>query len=357
MKKQILSMFFFIFGFVCLLSASEPFGVVANFNTNSIQFIDPVTQTVSDSLLKGAIGTYAGGLLDVVITPDGKTAIVSNFGDSQVFFIDISGGFTAVPTLSGKVTIGFWAEDMVISPNGKYLLVTDGGFSATIAVVDLTARKLIKIKNLGARSAQAVEITPDGKNVLAADYWAGKLHRYTFSEEGVLTHAQSVNILPCWPTNVTVSPDGKTAIVVCGHRCSAPIFTIDPSGELALKSFVPLGDKGGQSCVFSRDGTKAYYLTNSAVYGAMINVLEVNGPGAVNLIKTIPVRPRRSSGHIYGVDTIAIDPSGNYLYITNPTNSGAVARISIIDLTAEAQVNFIDTNGIPVGIAFTPIPE
>lgn len=358
MKKQIFSMLFLFCGLINMVSAGEPFGVFANLNTNSIQFIDPVTQTVSGSLLKGSIGTYEGGLLDVVITPDGKTAIVSNFGDSRVFFIDISGGFEEAPTLSGKVGIGFFAEDMVLSPNGQYLLVTDGSFASTLAVVDVPNRKLIKIYNLGMRMAQAIAITPDGANVLLADYWGGFIHRYTFSADGVLTHAQSRNVLPAWPANITISPDGKTAIAVDGFRSSTPVFALSASGEMAFKGFVPVGDKGGQSCVFSSDGSKAYYLTNSAVYGCRLNVFNITGPGeVVSSGVNIPVRPRRGAGHLFGVDTMAIDPSGNYLYITNPTTFWAVAGISVVDLAANSQVNFIHANGIPTGIAFTTISD
>jgi len=52
---------------------------------------------------------------------------------------------------------------------------------------------------------------------------------------------------------------------------------------------------------------------------------------------------------------MAIDPSGNYLYVTNPTLSGGVVEVTVIDLTTNTEVNQIHANGIPTGIAFATI--
>ena len=148
MKRLMVLMMFLMFGLVGAVSANDGFGVFANSNTNNIQFIDGSNTT--GPWLAGQLGSYGGGLFDVVITPDGKTAIVSNFGDSKIFFIDISGGFNAAPVLLTPkgVRIGFFAEDMAITPDGKYVLVTDGGFSARVAVVDIAGRYLLKSNNL-----------------------------------------------------------------------------------------------------------------------------------------------------------------------------------------------------------------
>jgi DNA-binding beta-propeller fold protein YncE len=189
MKRFMVLMMFLMLGLGSLFSADEPFGVFANSNTNSIQFIDPETNTATPNYLGGELGSYGGGLFDVVVTPDGNTAIVSNFGDSTIWFIDISGGIDVTPTILGSKRIGFFAEDMVITPNGKYVLVTDGGFSARVAVVEIATRQLICNNNLGTRYANAVEITPDGQIVLVADYFQGRVHAYTLNyDDGSLTY-------------------------------------------------------------------------------------------------------------------------------------------------------------------------
>jgi DNA-binding beta-propeller fold protein YncE len=335
-----------------------PIGVFAGSNTNCIQFIDPETFTVSNAYLKGTLGTYGGGLFDVVITPDGKTAVVSNFGDSKIFFIDISKGFAVAPTILKAVRIPFFAEDMDITPDGKYLLVTDGGFSARITVVDIAGRTVLNTYNLRNNYANAVTIAPCGL-VLLADYFAGKIHAYVIDGSGILTYSVSYGILPCRPVNIAVSPDGQTAIIVDASRSTACIFTIVPTCKnLIFKGFIPLPARSGQSCVFSKDGKKAYYLSNSQNKGTLVIELEVHNPGEVSATgTTIPVTPKRGTSQLFGVDNMALDPSGDYLYVTNPTLSGGITGVSVIDLTAGGQVDLLPAIGIPTGIAFGTIDD
>ena len=87
-------------------------------------------------------------------------------------------------------------------------------------------------------------------------------------------------------------------------------------------------------------------------------VLNVTGPGQVTPSGTvIQVTPTRGTGQFFGVDTIALDPSGNYLYVTNPTSFGVIAGFSVLDLTTNSEVGLFPATGIPTGIAFTTVPS
>lgn len=356
MKKQTLLMLFLIFCLVGLLSADEELGVFANLQTSSIQFIDPMTNTVSGPLLKGQLGTYGSGLLDVVITSDGKTAIVSNFWDARLYFIDISGGFNAEPTILGWVWIGMLAEDMVITPDDKYVLVTDGEAPFGIAVIDIPNRKFVRTKSLGEAGVQSIAITPDGRNVIAADYWGAFIHRLTLDDEGYLKYEQTVDVLPHWPINLAISPDGKTLFVVDAFHLKSPVFSINHRGKLILEEYVRMPAREGQSCIFSSDGTKAYLQTNKFIRGRQVHILDVTGPGQVSPSGvSISLNRRGGAGGFYGVDTLALDPSENYLYVTNPSDAGAEAAIFVIDLYLNTIVDYLRTRGTPTGIAFTTI--
>jgi 6-phosphogluconolactonase (cycloisomerase 2 family) len=203
--------------------------------------------------------------------------------------------------------------------------------------------------------SNAVAVAPDGVTVLTADYFAGKINLFTLNADGVLTYVRSEYVLPARPVNVTISPDGKTAIAVSATGYKHPVFSLG-AGAMEFTGFVTLPHKSGQSCVFSKDGTKAYVLSNSTYYRAMIEVMDVTGPGQVTASGvSITARPKKGTSQLFGVDTIAIDPAGFYLYVANPTLSGGVQRISIIDLTINQQVNYVQGNGIPTGIAFATI--
>ena len=364
MRKKSLLMLFLMVGLTSLSMAAGQIGVFANFNTNCIQYIDPVAQKSSESLLKGYLGSYAGGLLDVVITSDGKTAIVSNFGDQRLFFIDISRGFKEMPTLLDKngTRIPIFAEDLELTPDDKYVLVTDGGFTPTISVVDVSTRKLVENRSFGSRYSNAVSICPfQGKDgsyiVMTADYFQGKVH--VFKLKGTsLEFVRSFNVLPALPVNISISPDGYTAIAVSASTHTAPVFEIQDHSNVIREDepggYVLLPYIGAQSCVFSQDSRQAYYLSNSMVHPTNILVLDVSDPGSVKFSgKSIQVHPKRGISQLFGVDTVALDPSGNYLYVSNPTIPGN-ARISIVDVVSHQQIGYIQGYGMPAGIAFSP---
>jgi DNA-binding beta-propeller fold protein YncE len=314
-----------------------------------------MNHAVSESLLKGQLGGYGGGLLDVVITPDGNTAIISNFGRSTIYLVDISGGFNGTPTVKGSIFTTMFAEDIALTPDGKYALVTDGGLSSRIGVFDIAHQSLVRMYGTGNLDAQAIEVTPDGQMAIIADYLGGAIHAYWLDGDGQLTFKETQLILPFWPVNVAVSPDSKTVLVPIAFNSVLPVFSIDSQHNLCFKEFIPLPGSGSQSCVFSQDGTKAYLLVNGNFgRGTLISVLNITGPGKVSASGTvITVEPTRGTGQFFGIDTIALDPSNNYLYVTNPTSFGIVAGFSVLDLTTNTQMGLFTAKGIPTGIAFT----
>ncbi|MFC2146694.1 hypothetical protein ACFLRT_04965, partial [Acidobacteriota bacterium] len=319
-------------------------------------FIDPVTNIATDPLLVDELRRKGGTLLDVVITSDGRTAIVSSFLGSKVFFIDISAGFNAPPTYLGSARTAMLAEDMVITPDDKYVLVTDGGFSSGVAVIEIATRKFIYNHNRGWRDAQAIAITPDGQTVLVADYLGGMIHAYTLRGDGILIHKKTISVLPFWPLNVSISPDGRTVIVVDAFISGCIVFFFDTEGNLFKKGVTSLPSQAGQSCVFSKDGTKAYYLSNSQAKGTRVHILNVTGVGQVSASGTsIKIWPRRGTVQFFGVDTMALDPSENYLYVTNPSPMNPINDVALIDLTTNTQVGYIPGTGFPTGIAFATI--
>lgn len=361
MKPFKLLMIFLMVGMGIMVSADshgKAMGVFANLETNCIQFIDPETNTATEPLFGGELGSHGGGLLDVVITHDGKTAIVSNFGDSRIFFIDISGGFDTPPTLLGSSRTKIFAEDMVITPDDKYVLVTDGGLSSGVAVIEIAHRRYIHTNFLGTNDAQAIDITPDGETVLVADYLGGMVHAYTLRDDGILLHKKTIRILPFWPVNLTISPDGRTVIVPLAFASGCVVLYFDNDGNLFYKGVTSLPARTGQSCVFSKDGKKAYYLSNHHTKGTLVHILNITGVGRVSASGiSIPIVPWRGTGQFFGVDTIALEPCENYLYVTNPTSTYAIADVSLVDLNTNTQAGYIPGTGHPTGIAFTTVPE
>lgn len=332
-------------------------GVFANINTNCIQLIDPALNRVSPPYLKGYLGTYTGGLLDVALTHNGNIAIVSNYGDNSLFFIDISGGFDAAPTLLGTASVGFPAEDLAITPDDRFVLVTDGAANTRIAVINIATRTRVFTRNIAPRNAQSVAIAADGQTVVVGDYTNGGFHTLLLTSTGRLNYSESYSMPVFLPVNVAISPDGKTVIGVLANRSVSPIFRIDSPGHLTHVQNIALPARNGQTCVFSSNGQKAYYITTAPGYGTQVHELNVNGPGLVSATGvSIDVFPPRSDSSYFGVECIGLDPAGHYLYVTNSSDRGALATVEIIDLYLKIQVGYLQGTGMPSGIDFACKP-
>ena len=273
--------------------------------------VDAANNTLYGPFLQGQLGSAGGGLFDVTIAPDGRRAIVSNFGDSKVSLVD-----TYDPTdlqLIKSLNIGFFAEDTDITPDGKFALVVDGGFSAKLASINLASGTLVEEQDLGDMQAQAVAVTPDG-TIVMVDYFGSKVNTATIDSSGHVTPGQSYNIatetkdstvITPRPVNVAVAPDGQTVLVLTTESDFVTVYKITSPGTLTCMGRVfglPAiwNNANGnwryfgsqQSAAFNQSGTKAYILTNGrgvlsddtwTELPSTISVLDINGPGNVSL--------------------------------------------------------------------------
>lgn len=362
-------------------------GVVA-FSGGWLGVLDARTQTVSAPFLVSELGSSGGGTFDVVITPDRKTALLSNFGDKTVHFVDISN--RTAPSVLGSVTLSFYAEDIALTPNGRYALVSDGGFSPRIAVLDVQNLTLVEefvSPDLNPDPAiteqplfNAVAVAADGQTVLTADYFGGKVDTLTIDAAGHLTYVGGIDVSnggTVSPVNISISPDGKTAIAACPASATAPavpadnmrfpVLEISAPGVVTLKSFVVTGARitASQSIVFNSSGTKAYALCvqedpDPADLIAPLNAiveLDVAGPGAASASGvTVPVDFIGTS-QLFGVDTLALDRTNRYLYVSNQTQSGAKNQLVVVDVKTASVVKtlvFDDVMVPPVGGVLVP---
>jgi hypothetical protein len=438
-------------------------GLVTYSNTNGVAMINPRTHTISPILLNhydrtidpetdapigGDLGSEGGGRFDLAMTSDGRQALISNFGDRKVFFVDLRSG---TPVVSGMVQIEFFAEDIAIDPSNTWALVTDGGFSTRIATLHIPSRtwvpaglddedppnpisytlpeEYIAVDDptdpyypgyYQGRYANSVDIASDGRTVIVTDYYLGAIHVLLLNPAtGMLSYQQSVKL---WkygtdgsepitalykPVNSAISPDGRTVLIANAateyvpdqpyppgppEGCNVAVFVIDRPGHVVRMPDVvfPNSIAGGQSIVFSPDSRRAFYetynhdelldfqetSTDGYFAGQEIQVLSVAGAGHVSHTGTIHTPSWRGTSQLFGVDTMVITPDGNFLYVTNPTLSGASPIIDVISLRTLTHVKSIGTpidypdpatedpddlvppDGwtLPLGIAFPPIP-
>jgi hypothetical protein len=378
--------------------------------TGTVSLVDTATDIVYPAVISGGLGSSGGGLFDIAIVPGSNLALISNFGDAAVYFVDFSDRMH--PTIVTSVTLGFFAEDIAVTPDGRTAYVTDGGFSRYVAAIDIPSRSLAYTVTLEAQQAQAVAIAPNG-TVIVADYWNGALHTLYPDASGVLTYtgtcsyylttdgqvvmpdsvgaltvlpahgavdvtgaagtdpmapsaaldAADVELSQVWPLNIGIAPDGQTVIAAnvgaygytTGTDYSVGIFRITAPGVLSFTGVITNLARSTQSLAFSADGTMAY-LSQNGGYDELydmnrpnaLTVLDIVAPGEVRLaVENAVDYLRFGSSQLFGVDTIAVVQGKAYL--GNPTISGASNDLRVVNLD-EYSVKRLTMPGVIVGV-------
>jgi DNA-binding beta-propeller fold protein YncE len=337
---------------------------VVNLTSQGLTLLDPLTNTFYGPYFGDEITSGSDhALLDAAMTPDGKTALVSNFYGKVISFVDLSnpGDPKLDPT---SITLSFFAEDIALTPDGKRALVTDGGGSEHIAVIDVPSRTLTQDLVTSGVYHQAVAVAADGRTVLTVDYFLKKVNAFLLNPAaGTLQYTGPLDLDHYRPVNVEFSPDGKTAIVANASSTSPTLFggnpvilSVDAPGTVTLRGEVPLPLEvvGGQSVAFSRPtGDKAYYYAVRKTSPTLeisneIHVLNVNGPGDVSHAGVIiPLSGFQFNSQLFGVDTMAIDSSGRYLYVSNMSDWGAINQLAVVDLLTNTELTTLSVVNIP----------
>lgn len=366
---------------------------VVALNEFGIATIDTLNDVMYGPFLDGWLGSHGGGRFDVVVSPDGLTAVVSNFGDSTLFFVDLTDPTDPLPL--GSLLMPMFAEDLAFTHDGKYILMTDGGFSKYIVVVDAASRTIVEAYSHPGVFSNAVSTAPDG-TVLVADYFAGQIHALTIDAQGhlsfVASHSPMVSIegkvelgqgdRMFRPVNVFISPDGKTVIAPDVQKYNETpttmhplidagpgffalaVFEIVSPGVLAFKGGVSKVPAAAQSMAFSDDGKHAYILGNNMTYKKTVDddvvyvddhllVLDIADNGEVTLNTALAASlKRQTSSQLFGVDNIVY--LKGKVYATHSTVSGATKNVTVVDLKT-FKVSRLPAGDITIGIAVVPM--
>lgn len=333
--------------------------------TGAVSMVDmgTVPPTVHGPFLAGQLSTNSDEILDVAISPDNSFALISHFINRIIYKVDITDPLN--PVLVGQTNLTFFAEDIAMARNGEFALVTDGGGSTNVASIDLTT---FTVRNIGWTNvfANAVAIAPDNTTVLFADYVSSRITYGTLNSTKTGWQSKSSFILSNdvsgigRPVNVTISPDGRTALVADGSTNNLiNVLQISTTGEVT-PGITPIifgihngYSWGNQSIVFSRDGTKAY-ISVQGTNGNFLSWVQINGPGNVTLGKADAANAlERGTSQFFGVDTLAVTPDNRQLLVSNPTQSGATNLLSVVNLSTFAVTSIDSLLRFPLGVAMT----
>jgi hypothetical protein len=380
----------------------------------SLFTIDPTDDTVYGPFLEGQLGSEKSELYDVAITPDGNMALISNYDDSVVYFVDVSNPPT--PTLSMSLTVPIMPIDIAISPDGEYAMVTDDGSGDGPVVIDMDPITVSTSIALAYR-ASTVDIADDG-TVIVAGFSSRRLqtlypdatgqltvtgvYSYAMTTEGGIDFVSSKKlnraadragdtgndvgetdtagamnrgidkgyVYYIFPTNVIIAPDQQT-VLVCDYspyatevlttgeeikKYAVGVYQITAPGEITFTGVITDLPRSPQSIAFSDDGTKAYLSGNLGNPNDPVNP-HYNAISVLNIdgpglvsVDQINVAELGRLINMQAYGTDTIAVSGGKAYVGYPSGYDAGTDLKIVNLD-DYSVESIDLHQTPMGVA------
>ncbi|HEX4825095.1 MAG TPA: thrombospondin type 3 repeat-containing protein [Candidatus Polarisedimenticolaceae bacterium] len=306
--------------------------------------------TVVDSHAYATAGrVYAGnsGNADCVMAPDGHLGYMTD-SQNHIWVVDPAANPPAFAPGTNPIPITSRGGDLAATADGRFLLTCSYYYpSGTLSIVDTAARAEIGTFDLGTAQCDAVDVCRDG-SILVTTFTPNQVRRLTIDDQGHVSDTGEVLSTTSYPVNVNCAPDARSGVA---------ILTVSGSTSAAALSFrIPgitpvsqraLASPGGNSGVFSTDGTR-YYVRSDG--GSTTPV-----PGSVQAFVYDPVTAEfrtapaftRTVDTWYGYDLIALDYEGRRLYVPS------YHELRVFDAMTGAELRGLTVGDIqPTGICF-----
>jgi YVTN family beta-propeller protein len=295
--------------------------LVGNGGGNSVSVIDTTTNQVVGEPIDVGLGPFG-----IAITPDAKTAYVTNIDVGLVKAVDLGSRQVTGP----PIEVGGGPEGIAITPDGgRAYVATNGG--DRVALID-TANNFVGPPIPVGDEPGAVAITPDGKTAYVTNLISGDVYVIDTSTSQLVGSPIPVG---SFPRGIAITPDGGRAYVA--NSGSDTVSVIDTRTNQLAGSPIDVG-REPHAVAITPDGSRVYVTNQEA---ATVSVIDT----ATNQVVGEPIQ---LTSEPWG---IAITPDGSRAYVPNRVSK----FVSVID-TATNQVvgEPISVGAAPVSIAIAP---
>lgn len=307
----------------------------------------------------------------VTLSKDGTKAYVTNSFGTTITIIN-----TATNTVIGTITGLNGPSGMVITPDGNTAYVNnygaDGasGTGTTVSVVNLNTNTITGTITVGLAPA-SLAITPDGAFVYVINYVDGNTGTGTIS---IIRTSDNTVVGPTihdfsGPFAIVITSNGKFAYVTnFGSNNFNPIGTTVSVVDLTTNTITTTINLDIQPAgiAITPDGKYAYATNYNSLYSSTGSDFDLApGQGTVNIIDTATntvIPPIIAVGQ--SPANVAISPDGEFAYVTNYT-SGTVSVIALQSFQIVARgsqirnrfLNFVDiVNQLTWTVTGTSLP-
>jgi 6-phosphogluconolactonase (cycloisomerase 2 family) len=320
--------------------------------------------TVSEFSINQTTGVLSGGATAaagtspraVAVDPSGQFAYVANYtagGINEYTINQVTGALSG----SGTIGAGTNPQAVAVDPSGRFAYVANNG-SNTVSQYTITAGVLsaqTPATIATGAGPEALTVDPAGRFLYVANNTDGDISEYTIDQTtGALTAVAGSPIGGAVPLTgaqvVAVEPMGMWAYVAvsAGGVYAYSINIDNPAagfGALQIIGGAPVASGASpQAIAFDPLGRWAYVACNGG--GGNVYVYSIGVTGAL----TAATPASYTAANAWGV---AVDPSGQFLYVTNKTGNN-VSVFSIGALGAlTPMASSPATGNAPEGIAVT----
>ncbi|PIW28101.1 MAG: hypothetical protein COW29_09955 [Rhodobacterales bacterium CG15_BIG_FIL_POST_REV_8_21_14_020_59_13] len=310
-------------GLAAILSATGAMAddqiVIVNKGDDTISILDAASYEREGQVAVGA------NPHEVHVSPDGRTAYVSDYGGAQGTTISVVDLDSAVRTDIWELGGNRGPHGIWVSLDGAHVWATTETSGTVIELATATG-ELTNVWETGQRVSHQLVPTPDGSKLYIANIGSGSvtvIDRTTNEVAAVPTGAGAEGI--------DVSPDGREVWVT--NRAANTISVIDVATDTVLETF----SSGGTLPIrakFTPDGEEVWISNGTS------NQVAVFHAESRELLATIDV----------GAIPIGIlmSPEGECVFIANTQDD----FVTVIDTETRAVIDQIETGDEPDGLAW-----
>jgi hypothetical protein len=198
--------------------------------------------------------------LQVEITPDGSTALVTSF-DNAVNFIDLA---TNKVTFTLMTDASINPHGLAISPDGSRAYITSFNTNGVVAVIDLASRNIVATIPTIAY-AQGATLTPDGSQLWITSPLAASVDIFD-----TLTNTRVTGLNLSQTTDVAFNSTGTRAYITSQAAVPGTVTVFDTSSYQVIKTYTV--DSGPADITMSY-GDQFLVVNNDA--GGSISVIDL----------------------------------------------------------------------------------